>query len=288
MVTSLDRRLNAFRKDLADAALQGQVQADRFTAGQAAVVCVGAADLRAAPDGALGIDTQLLFGEAVTCFEVRDGWAWVKAERDGYVGYLSAAALDVPTGDATHQVSALRTFRYPESHMKGPVLSALSMTSLVRVVGRKGAYSEIAAGGWIYSDHLTAIGEVEPDHVKTALRFVGLPYRWGGKESVGLDCSALVQMALHRAGLRCLRDSDMQAAALPYPAPEDDEIRRGDLLYMPGHVAIALDARRVLHATETGMCVRVEALLDVLARVEAEHGSGLSRSLRLPGPPGSA
>ena len=274
-MASLDRRLHAFRPDLADAALQGQVEADRFSTGQAAVVCVAAADLRTAPDPSQGIDTQLLFGEAVTCFEVRDGWAWVKNERDGYVGYLPADALDVPLGEPTHQVSALRTFVYPESHMKGPVRLALSMTSLVRVVGREGTFSEIAAGGWIYSDHLAALDDVEADHVKTALRFVGMPYRWGGKESVGLDCSALVQMALHRAGLPCPRDSDQQADALGYATPED-ALQRGDLLYMPGHVAIALEEGTVLHATEQDMRVRVEPLADLLARVDAEHGCGIT------------
>jgi cell wall-associated NlpC family hydrolase len=286
-VASLDRRLHAFRSDLADAALKGQVDAERFTTGQAAVVCVDAADLRAEPKLELGIDTQLLFGEAVTCLEVRDGWAWVKNQRDGYVGYLPAKTLDVPSGEPTHQVSALRTFRYPEANMKRPVLGALSMTSPVRVLRQEGTYSEIASGGWVYSDHLALWGDSESDHVKTALRFLGQPYRWGGKESVGLDCSALVQMALHRAGLACPRDSDMQAGVLGDTAPGDDDICRGDLLFMPGHVAIALDEARVLHATESGMRVRVEPLRDLLARVEAEFGCGVTRSVRLPARPRS-
>ena len=72
-----DRRLHAFRPDLADAALAGSVTAARYSAGRPAVVRVGAADLRRAPDPSLGIDTQLLFGEALTCFEVAAGFAWV-------------------------------------------------------------------------------------------------------------------------------------------------------------------------------------------------------------------
>lgn len=280
-MSALDRRLHAFRPDLAAAALEGQVEAERFTEGQPGVVRIGVADLRRAPDGKTGIDTQLLFGEAVTVLDVQDGWAWVQNHRDGYVGYLLAAALDGPIGDPTHVVSALRTFLYPEPDMKTPVLDALSMTSLVRVVGERDGYAEVAGSGWVFAAHLASLDEHAGDHVATALRFRGLPYRWGGKTSVGLDCSALVQMALHRAGTACPRDSDMQAASVGALLADDAEIERGDLLYFPGHVAIALDAENVVHATAHSMDVCAESLDAVVQRAVAESGTGLTALRRL-------
>lgn len=275
-MTELDRRLHAFRSDLADAALEGQVEALRFTKGQPGVVRVGAADLRRTPDPSTGIDTQLLFGEAVTVFDVRDDWAWVKSHRDGYVGYAAADAFDGPRGEPTHQVRALRTFLYPEPDMKTPVLHALSLTSLVRVVGMRAGYAEVAGAGWVFASHLAPCDEHATDHVATALRFLGLPYRWGGKASVGLDCSALVQLALHRAGRACPRDSDMQATSVGGLVEDDAAIGRGDLLYFKGHVAIALDSDQVVHATANSMDVCIEPVQAVVDRAVSESGTGLT------------
>ena len=88
-----DPRLHAHRPDLADARLQGKVAADRFVKGRPARVAAPHAALRSAPSEAAGQMTQILMGDDVTVFEESGGWAWVQAERDGYVGYASAAAL---------------------------------------------------------------------------------------------------------------------------------------------------------------------------------------------------
>ncbi len=280
-MTELDRRLHAYREDLADVALEGQVEAERFTEGQPGVVRVGVADLRRAPDPTLGIDTQLLFGETVTVYDVQEGWAWVKNHRDGYVGYLAADTLDGPTGEATHHVAALRTFLYAEPDMKTPVLGALSMTSPLRIVGTRDGYAEVAGAGWVFAAHVAPRDTHASDHVATALAFRGLPYRWGGKASVGLDCSALVQMVLHRAGHACPRDSDMQADTVGVLVEDEGDIERGDLLYLPGHVAIALDDETVVHATANSMDVCVEPLGAVVERALAESGRGLTAIRRL-------
>ena len=281
MSAPLDPRLHAYRADLADAGLQGQVEAARFTEGQPARVVRGAVDLRRRPDTALGIDTQLLHGEAVTCFEVKDDWAWVQSRRDGYVGYLPAAALGEAGPPATHQVGALRTFCYPEPDMKTPVLDALSLTSPLCLVEEREGYGRLDTGGWVFLGHVRPAALHAPDPLATAQRFRGLPYRWGGKSSVGLDCSALVQFALHDAGQACPRDSDMQAGSVGTAVGTDGEIQRGDLLFFPGHVAFALDAERVWHATAHTMQVCEEPLADVLARSEAESGRGLTAHRRL-------
>jgi hypothetical protein len=279
---ALDRRLHAFRPDLADAALQGRVEAQRFTPGQPARLVRGAAALRRSPDPDQGIDTQLLYGERVTCFDVREGFAWVRNEQDGYVGYLDAEALGEPGPHPTHRVSALRTFLYPKPDMKMPVLDALSLTSPVNVEEVEGVYGRLDTGGWIFLEHLRPFEQGEPDIVATAQRFLGMPYRWGGKESVGLDCSALVQMALHDAGLPCPRDSDMQADRVGQPVAAGGDVERGDLLYFPGHVAIALSPTRVIHATAFTMAVCEEDLEAVIARALAESGRGLTAHRRLP------
>ena len=90
--------------------------------------------------------------------------------------------------------------------------------------------------------HLVPIDSYENDFVAVAERFLGAPYLWGGKSNLGLDCSALVQLALTACGVPCPRDSDMQEHALGTLIASDfSALRRGDLLFWKGHVAIVRD-----------------------------------------------
>ncbi len=287
-MTELDPRLNAYRPDLADISLEGRVTAERFTAGRPAQVARGVAALRRAPSAEAPQDTQLLSGEEVAVFDEAEGWAWMQNATDGYVGYVESAALGAAAGAPSHNVKVLRSFLFPGPDLKLPPLDALTMTGRVAVTGTEGAYSQVAFGGqqgWIYSRHLAAEGEIEPDFVATALQFLGVPYLWGGKASGGLDCSGLVQVALVRAGLPCPRDSGTQAANLGAAVawePGRRELRRGDLIYFPGHAAIALDARDVVSANAHAMMVSIEPLADLEARVKEESGgTGVTAVRRL-------
>ena len=278
-MTDLDPRLNAFRDGLADARLEGEVPAARFAEGHPAEVRRGVGDLRRRPDAGAPLDSQLLYGEQVRIFDEAKGWAWVQNETDGYVGYLERSALRAPTGPPTHRLRALRSFLYPEPNLKAPPLDCLSMASPLRVVAAQGAYSEVAGGGWLYSKHLQPIGETSPDFVATALEFLGTPYYWGGRSSVGLDCSTLVQLSLACAGVQVRRDSYQQAASAGEPLnglPGDVALRRGDLVFSPGHVAILLDETHVLHANGFTMNVAIEPRAALEGRVRAETGAGFT------------
>ena len=279
-MTDLDPRLNAFRPDLAASALRGKVEATRFVEGRPALVARGLADLRRRPEATAPLDTQLLFGESVTIFEQADGWAWVQSAADDYVGYVEAAHLDESeAADPSHYLKVLRSFVYPEPDLKTPPLDVLSFMSPLRVLGTRERYSEIArpgaASGWVYSAHLAEVTETAPDYVATAHMFLGVPYLWGGRSGLGLDCSALIQLSLARAGLRSARDSGVQACSLGNPLDWQDgktALRRGDLISFPGHCAIALNETDVIHANAGAMLTAIEPLADVIVRVEAESG----------------
>lgn len=286
-MTTLDRFLNAYRDDLADARLKNDVAAPRYVEGRPAGVLRGVADLRRAPSRTAPLDSQLLHGEAVSVFEEKDGWTWVQNATDGYVGYLESAALGAPPPVPTHRLRALRSFLFPEPNLKAPPLDCLSITSRVCVVATDGAYSEIAGGGWLYTKHLQPIGARSPDFVATALEFLGTPYYWGGRSSIGLDCSTLVQLSLACAGVDVLRDSYQQATTVGEALnglPGEVALERGDLVYSPGHVAIMLDESHVVHANGFTMSVAIEPLSALEGRVRKETGGkGFSvvRRLRL-------
>jgi cell wall-associated NlpC family hydrolase len=279
MTESLDPFLHPIRDDLAGEELKGVVERPRFAAARPAQVAVGTLDLRRAPASDAPLDTQLFHGDEVRVYETADGWAWLQNAADGYVGYAGAAALQDEIETASHWVRVPRTFVFPTPDEKRPPLDALAMTARVRVLSQEGRYSEVAWGaetGWVPSGHLLPVGETVEDFVSTALAFIGVPYLLGGRTSLGLDCSGLVQVALAAAGIACLRDSYMQEASLGQPRPLDEPPVRGDLLFMAGHVAIALDAWRVLHANAHDMTTAIEPLDELVARVRARDGQGLS------------
>ncbi|MDK1492390.1 NlpC/P60 family protein [Sinorhizobium sp. 7-81] len=266
-----DRRLNAYRDDLAEARLRGVVEAGRYVEGTPATVSVSVTPLRARPDPACGADTELLYGETARVLDVADGWAWVKADLDGYVGYVPEDALTSSEKPATHVVSVPRTFAYHGADLRFPQAFALSMGSRLRVAGetetRGTRYFLLDGGLAVVANHCTLAGEaLAGDYVSVATRFLETPYLWGGRSGFGIDCSGLVQLAMQMVGSNAPRDSDMQASGLGQVISRE-KLRRGDLVFWKGHVAIMEDERTLIHANGHTMTVAREGLEDAIRRI---------------------
>lgn len=272
-----DPRLNLARPDLASAALEGLVRAERFAATTAMRLVIPAAAVRAAPSVDAEQVDQLLFGERFDVLELEDGFAWGQAARDGYVGWVEAAALSARDLTPTHRVASLRTFSYLEPSIKAPSRGPFSLGALVTVVETAGPLTRVEGGGWIPAAHLAPIGADFADPVETALKFLGTPYLWGGRDSLGIDCSGLVQQAFYAAGRACPRDTDLQAE-LGEPVARED-LARGDLVFWRGHVGMMIDAERLLHANAHHMAVAIEPLTEAVLRIEAA-GSGAPTGYR--------
>ena len=278
-MTARDARLHAFRSDLADARLKGEVAADRFVTGSPARITASVADLRKAPRPDAGVNTQALFGEDVLVFEDAGGWAWIQAEGDGYVGYVADTVLGPRERAPTHVVSAPRTFLYPGPDLRFPIDGQLSMGSSVTVTGsaetRGTQYALLPSGQAILARHLRPATEQADDYVAVAEGFLGTPYLWGGVSGFGIDCSGLVQLAMRMTGRQVLRDSDMQAASIgtPFePGPDFSGLRRGDLVFWKGHVAIMTDAKDMIHANGHTMLVSREGLREAVERISYLYG----------------
>ncbi|TWG92343.1 cell wall-associated NlpC family hydrolase [Mesorhizobium sp. J18] len=275
----LDPRLHAFREDIADEQLRGRVEAARFVAGRPARIVSAVADVHAAPDLRSGVNTQFLHGMDVTVFEQGEEWAWVQADYDGYVGYVLTRSLGEQGPSATHIVQAARTFVYPEPELKLPRAGEQSMGALVTIVDffekRGTRYAILPDGAAMIASHLKPIGEAEEDYVSAAERLIYAPYLWGGTSGFGIDCSGLVQLAMRMAGKVVLRDSDMQAAStgeVIEPGRDYAGLRRGDLVFWKGHVAIMASATEVLHANGSTMMVSHEPLSSAIGRIEPLFG----------------
>jgi len=271
-----DPRITPARPDLAASHLSGSVRAERFVEGEAFEIGVSHAPLRSAPSQEAMLQTEALKGERMTVYETKDGWAWGQLAGDGYVGFVPGSALRAAGPAATHKVAALRTFVFPGPSIKLPPTETLSFGSRLAIARVDRSFAITAAGGHVSVLHLAPVTTRESDFVAVAERFLGTPYLWGGKTSLGTDCSGLLQLALNACGVPCPRDTDMQEQALGSARPRPhalEQLRRGDLVFWKGHVAIVRDDATVVHANASRhMAVALEPIAEVLPRIRAIAG----------------
>ena len=281
-MSPLDPRITPARPDLAAKYLEGSVQAARFVDGELREIVEPQAPLRRAPAPDAPLDTEALKGERVTIYDTtEEGWCWGQLAADGYVGWLPTAALRALGPPPTHRVAVPRTLVFPGPSIKLPPLEGLSYGCALAITRTEGPLAVTAANGYVAACHLKPLDTKETDLVAVAEKFLGVPYLWGGKTSLGLDCSALVQVALTACGIPCPRDSDMQERALGSAlAPGVSDLKRGDLVFWPGHVAIARDAATLIHANAFHMAVAIEPVADAVVRIRAA-GSELTSVKRL-------
>lgn len=268
-----DRRLTLVRDGVADRRLEGLVAAERFVDVAPMQVSAPIASLRKAPEPDAEQEDQLVFGELFdVLFEVGD-FAFGQARRDRYVGYVLMEALSAPVLAPDHRIAAPRTYAFAEPDIKSAIVGLYSLNALVTVEAREGRFVKGARSGWFVEHHLAPVGRFETDYVAVAERFLHAPYQWGGRESLGLDCSALVQQALYACGRACPRDTDLQRDFFPQIAEADR--RRGDLVFWKGHVAILLDPDTILHANAHHMATAIEPLAEAITRIAATPTGGV-------------
>lgn len=271
-MSQLDPRLTAARPDLASAELKGQVEAERFVEPVDHQAVCAAAPIRKAPDPSAAMDDQLLAGDIFAVLEERDGWAWGQSRADGYVGWVETSCLSREIRPVDHKIAVLRTYAFSEPSIKSVPNHLLSLNARFTAGRREGRFVEAVGLGWVIEAHAAPVDEMAGDFVAVAEAFLGAPYLWGGKESLGLDCSGLVQMSLQAAGQAIARDADQQEAALKAAwrdVTDDPERRRGDIVFWPGHVGIMTDSEHFLHANASTMDVTLEPFVDAEARIRA-------------------
>jgi cell wall-associated NlpC family hydrolase len=269
---SFDPRVTPVRPDLAAAHLRGQVEAARFVEGTDFEVFDPVAPVRRSPVPDALLETEALKGERVTIYdEDGEGWGWGQLHADRYVGWLPMNALRAPGPEPTHKVVAVRTILFPGRSIKAQPVEGLPLGCRLAITGDDGELARLASGGYVPVRHLAPLDAAAPDFVAVAERFIGVPYLWGGKTSLGIDCSGLVQVALTASGIVCPRDSDMQQRALGTAIAMGDltGLRRGDLMFWKGHVGVMRDAATLLHANAFHMAVAAEPLREAVERISA-------------------
>lgn len=275
----MDRRRFPANDRVAHEGLRGQVEGVAFVPGSVSQIRVPVADLLRSPDGPR--DRQLLYGQAVLVLETHQGWSFICARPDGYVGYVPEDAL---TGfeDRTHWVTARASHLYTDADFKSAERHGLPFGSSLVVKGTSGRFFE-TRGGFVPKVHVRETALPFKDPVAVAEMHLGTPYLWGGDSVFGVDCSGLVKAGCRACDIDCPGDSDMQEVELGEALSGDAPLQRGDLLFWKGHVAWVADPETLIHANAFHMAVAFEPIQDAIERIEAQGDGPVTARKRLGG-----
>ncbi len=267
--------------------------------------------LRQKPSRQGAIDSQLLFGEVFEVFDQHNNWVFGQvgpyvsgSKFKGYVGWVKRTDVSplAPPKDKGpfYRVRVLRAPLFARANIKRPFVrqgleGGLCLNAKIRVEdkvrGHDGTefYKLEALNAYIHTKHIISDNVMKDpdfsrpdfahsDFVSVAEQHMGQPYVWGGVSSSGLDCSGLVRSALRATGRDGPRDADQQETALgkALPAAQCDslsDLKRGDLVFWPGHVGIMQSATHMVHANAFHMCVESEPLKIAVSRIEKNSGA---------------
>ena len=191
------------------------------------------------------IDTQLLYGENFKVINKTNEWRKIKNERDGYTGFIKNRKF-LNLIKANFKVSVLKARVFTKPNIKKKLNKFLPYDSRIRVIGRVGKFRKFGKY-WIKNSDIKKISSKNKNIFKDLMIFKNIKYLWGGKSYKGIDCSALVQVCLSQNNRYCPRDSKDQERFFKKKIKLQN-IKKNDLIFWKGHVAIALSKTMLIHA----------------------------------------
>ena len=265
-----DTRITPIRRDLASTAYKAIVKRKKYVTAKLATVKSTFTPLYSNKGSKLS--TQLLYGEECDVFETKNGWSWIQSRRDNYVGYTPTINLTRKIYKPNSKVISLRTVIYTKPDIKSVTKGYLSFNSLVEVIKIRGKYSLIKNLGWCPSLDLVKIKSSKFNHIDLSKQYLDTPYLWGGRDSMGIDCSGLVQN-LHQINNRPFpRDTDMQELFVTNEVKYEKDLKAGDLVFWKGHVAMMIDNSNIIHANAFHMKTAIEPLSKAKKRILKSNG----------------
>ena len=271
-----DPRITPANTRAALISLRGTVDAPHYTHGEPGQLIQPLTDLLASPNGKR--ERQLLLGDHFTIIDRHEGYAFGQATKDGFCGYLPETALGAAESP-THWVAAPMTTLYPDANFKVKETGCLTLGARLTALDEHGKFTQTTRG-FVPTLHLKPLGEWHKDPVAIAQTYLGTPYLWGGNSRAGLDCSGLVQACLMSCGKDCPGDADLQQA-LGKPISEKAALKRGDLLFWDGHVALCMNADFMIHATAAFMSVVMENTRSAIKRITDQGGGPVTARRRV-------
>ena len=233
--------------------------------------------LKSKPSRMSLLETECLFGESVEVMEEKSDWVYSKLTTDNYYGWINKKNLGV-LREASHRVISIRTFIYRKNNPKSDVMLYLPMGSKLAIDKIEGDWGKTyflfnnkMVHGYVPSHDIVQINEKLKDWVKKAQELEGTPYKWGGRDTMGIDCSALLQLSYQTYGQDIPRNTSDQVKLIKPIIKKINHLKRGCIIFWEGHVAIMIDKVNCIHANAYHMKTVTEPLIDVINRMDAEH-----------------
>lgn len=212
------------------------------------------------------IETECIFGDEVEIIGSKNKWRKCKNLSDNYIGWIYGNSFgDIQKNN--YKVVSIRTFLYSKPNIKSNLILCLTMGSKILVEDIQNDWAQVTFKkdkkkiiGNILLKHIRKLDSKVNDWVSTAEKIIGVPYRWGGKNTIGIDCSALVQIALESVNFIAPRNSESQMNMALTEKKKNEPLRRGMIVFWKGHVGIMRDPFNIIHANAYHMKVCSEPL----------------------------
>jgi cell wall-associated NlpC family hydrolase len=186
----------------------------------------------------------MIYGEGFKIITKSSKWLKIKIKEDKYKGFVKKRKF-FSYVEPTHKVSVLFAKIYKKPDLKSKITS-LPYGSKIKINEKKSKFSKFQ-NSWIETKYTKPINYKNKNIFKDIKKFKGTKYVWGGKTFKGIDCSALIQVCLSFNNRFCPRDSIPQAKFFKKNI-KLDKIKKNDIIYWNGHVAVALSSKKLIHA----------------------------------------
>ena len=208
--------------------------------------------------------TQMIYGDSFSISKKSKKWLKIKIKEDGYNGFIKNRKFPKFL-KPTHKVNVLKSNVFKISN-KTKKISEISFGSKIKVTENKKKFLRFAKG-WISKNDVKPIGYKETNPFREIFIFKNIKYKWGGKSFKGIDCSALIQVFLNFNNKFCPRDAKDQVKFFKKNI-ELKKIKKNDIIYWKGHVALALSSKKLIHAYGPMKKTVIMGVKDTLKRIE--------------------
>ena len=236
-------------------------------------VYASSAPLRRSPENDALLETECLHGEILNILSTNNDWFFCQTKIDNYKGWIHSSFIG-KKNKVTHRVCIIRTFVYFLPDEKTKILQYLPMGSKVWVKSINTKWAKIFSPnthdffGYIPESHIQQFNNIKIDWVNSAEQLIGTPYKWGGRDSLGIDCSALIQVSLEAINIKVPRNTCEQIKFKKSMEINLKDIRRGSVVFWNGHVGVMINNSLILHANAFHMKTIVEPLKYVIQRAK--------------------
>ena len=201
-------------------------------------------NLHKKPSAKSEVVTQMIYGDCFSIFKKNRKWLKIKIKEDKYKGYIqnkNFSNLIKPT----HKINILKAkiYKFPNKRKK---INEMSFGSKIKVIDKKAKFFKFLRG-WISKNDVKPISYKEKNPFRKINIFKNIKYKWGGKTFKGVDCSALIQVFLNFNNKFCPRDAKDQVKFFKKNI-KLKKIKKNDIIYWKGHVALALSNKKLIHA----------------------------------------